>query len=53
MSGVVLVWGMGICLASVCRHLVARDHVSGLLESRFERLERRDNECCAAIYLLI
>ena len=40
-------------LESVCRHLVACDHVASLLESRFERLERRDNECCAAIYLLI
>ena len=52
MSAVLLAWGVGICLASVCRHLVACDHVSSLLESKFERLKRRDNECCTAIYLL-
>ena len=50
-SVVLLVWGVGICLASVCRHLVACDHLASLLESRFERLERTDNECWLMLYL--
>ena len=37
-SVVLLVWGVGICLASVCRHLVACDHVISCGQFAWEQI---------------
>ena len=37
-SVVLLVWGVGVCLASVCRHLVACDHVISCGQFAWEQI---------------